>query len=43
MPLKGAILIIIAVIIVAVLERDTIWDWLNSFDDEDDTNDFKEE
>lgn len=38
MPIKGVLLIMLSAVIVAVLKRDAIWEWLNDNGDFDNTN-----
>ena len=42
MPIKGVLLIMISAVIVAVLKRDVIWEWLNDNGDFDNTNEDEE-
>ena len=42
MPVKGAIFIVICVAIIAVFQRDELWEWLNSWHDDEEPNEKEE-
>lgn len=42
MPIKGILLIIISAILVAILKRNEIWEWLNDNGDTANTDETKE-
>lgn len=42
MPIKGILLIIISAILVAILKRNEIWEWLNDNGGTDNTDETKE-